>query len=150
MSINMILVFVSSPFKWRKISLIKWREISLDMQKQTLLKIQISIFFLFLFFSFVKPYLSPKHRWSLKLAWCTCGTSDFCNNRSRGNCAWFAVLCVTLQSRMPSPPQPYSACRASPRAAGLLFLGSREQDMLGKLRGLLGWVHYRKRTGKVF
>lgn len=97
-------------------------------------------------FSFVKPYLSPRHRWSLKLAWCTCGTSGFCNNQSRGNCAWFAVLCVTLQNGMLWP----LASRPAPGAAGHLFLGSRGPDTLGKLRSLWGWVHSGKRTGKVF
>lgn len=129
-----------------KVSLIKWREVSLDMQKQTFLIKNSIQHFLLLIFSFVKPYLSPKHRWSLKLARCTCGTSGFCNNQSRGNCAWFAVLCVTLQDRMLFP----LACMAASRAAGLLFLGLRGQDTLGKLRGLLGGVHYGKRTGKVF
>lgn len=92
-------MFVSSPIKWRKVCLIKWREISLDMQKPFLLKIQISIFIHVFFLS--QAYLSPKHRRSLELAWFTCGTSGFCNNQSRGNCAWFAVLCVTHQNRMP-------------------------------------------------
>lgn len=44
-----------------KVSLIKWREITLDMQKQTFLIKNPSQPSLFLFFLFVKPYLSPKH-----------------------------------------------------------------------------------------
>lgn len=76
----------------------------MDREKQAFLIKNLSQHFLFLFFfSFVKPYLSPKPRWSLELAWCTCGTSGFCNNQSRGNCAWFAVPCVTLENRMLTP-----------------------------------------------
>ena len=83
-----------------KISFNKWREITLDMQKQTFLNKNPSQHSLFLFFSFVKPYMSPKHRWRLELAWCTCGASGFRTDQSRGNCAWCAVLCVTLQNSM--------------------------------------------------
>ena len=87
-----------------KISLSKWREMTLDIQKQTfffflILIILVSILYP-CFFPFVKSYLSPKHRWRLELAWCTSDTSGFCTNQSRGNCAWCAVLCVTLYYSM--------------------------------------------------
>lgn len=82
-----------------KISLSKWREMTLDMQKQTFFFLftnnPVSILYSY-FFPFVKSYLSPKHRWRLELAWCTSDTNGFCTNQPRGNCAWCAVLCVTL------------------------------------------------------
>ena len=99
-------------------------------------------------FSFVKPYLSPRHRWSLKLAWCTCGTSGFCNNQSRGNCAWFAVLCVTLQNGMLWP----LASRPAPGAAssGAFILGVERTRYTGEVKKPLGLGAQWKENWKSF
>ncbi|VCW84182.1 unnamed protein product, partial [Gulo gulo] len=68
----------------------------------------------------MEPYLSPKHRRSLELAWCTCDTSGYCNNQSRGNCLVCSAVCDTWeQDVVPQPAGPPS------RAGGPLSLGPR-------------------------
>lgn len=120
-----------------KVSLIKWREITLDMQKQTFLIKNPSQHSLFLFFLFIKPYLSPKHWWCLELAWAVVQVvfalmSPEVIVPGVPCCVWHFTTecCDPLPTGLPS------------RAAGLLFWGLGE---LGKLRASwAGWAMERE------